>query len=300
MLDPVSLRLFISVVEERTIAAAATREHIAAAAVSKRISELEGLLKTPLLIRSNKGIVPTAAGISLLYMARAVLNKLDDIALQMREFSRGRRGSVHILANISAITQFLPPLFKSFLDLYPDVQINLQESESLSITKAISENVADIGIFTVLPHGAEIEVYPFRTDELVVIVPAVHPLAEREAVTFAEALDYEFVSLQSGTHLYFRMIEAAAEAGRPLRLRMQVSGYDALCLMVGAGMGIGILPKMSASIYSMEHAKILTLVEPWAHRELALCVRSREALSVTAGIMFEHLIENAGTHPAEI
>jgi DNA-binding transcriptional LysR family regulator len=69
-LDPLSLRLFVSVVEEGTIAAAAAREHIAAAAVSKRLSELEDQLNTQLLTRSNKGIVVTAAGVALLDMAR--------------------------------------------------------------------------------------------------------------------------------------------------------------------------------------------------------------------------------------
>lgn len=135
-LDPVSLRLFVSVIEEGTIAAAAKREHIAAAAVSKRLSELEELLNSQLLVRTNKGITPTAAGISLLYMARSVLNDLNEIVVQMHDFSHGRRGSIHVLANISAITQFMPSLLKSFMDLYPQIQITLEEKESLAITKA--------------------------------------------------------------------------------------------------------------------------------------------------------------------
>ena len=65
-LDPTSLKLFVSVIEQGTMAAAAERNHIAAAAVSKRISELESVLQTRLLMRSNKGIEPTAAGIALL------------------------------------------------------------------------------------------------------------------------------------------------------------------------------------------------------------------------------------------
>ena len=60
-LHPTSLKLFVCVVEEGTIAAVADREHIAAAAVSKRLSEIESALRTPLLIRTNKGVEPTAA-----------------------------------------------------------------------------------------------------------------------------------------------------------------------------------------------------------------------------------------------
>ena len=82
-LDPVSLRLFVSVIEEGTIAAAAKREHIAAAAVSKRLSELEELLDAQLLNRTNKGITATDAGLSLLFMARSALNNLNEIVVQM-------------------------------------------------------------------------------------------------------------------------------------------------------------------------------------------------------------------------
>ena len=185
-LDPVSLRLFVSVVEEGTIAAAAKREHIAAAAVSKRLSELEDLLDSRLLNRTNKGITPTDAGMSLLFMARSALNNLNDIVVQMRDYSDGTRGSVQVLANISAITQFLPGLIKSFMALYPLINVVIEEQQSLAITKAVAENRAEVGIFTRLPHGADIEVFPFRRDRLVLIVPADHPLAARQSVRFSE------------------------------------------------------------------------------------------------------------------
>jgi len=293
-LDPVSLRLFVSVIEEGTIAAAAKREHIAAAAVSKRLSELEELLDAKLLTRTNKGITPTAAGMSLLFMARSALNNLNEIVVQMRDYSHGRRGSVHVLANISAVTQFMPGLIKSFMDLYPLIHVVLEEKESLAITKAVAENRADIGIFTRLPHGADIEVFPFRTDRLVLLVPNDHPLAERKSVTFAETLDHEYVVLRSGTHLNFQLIKAANDMGRSLKIRMEVSSYDALCLMVQAGVGVGIMPEGSVGIYKMDGARAVVLEEDWALRELALCVRSREGLSIAAGLFMDHVLSLSG------
>jgi DNA-binding transcriptional LysR family regulator len=289
-LDPVSLRLFVSVIEEGTIAAAAKREHIAAAAVSKRLSELEELLDAQLLNRTNKGITATDAGLSLLFMARSALNNLNEIVVQMRDYSHGRRGSVHVLANISAVTQFMPALIKSFMDQYPLINIVLEEQQSLGITKAVAENRADVGIFTRLPHGADIEVFPFRTDRLVLLVPNDHPLADRQSVRFADTLDHEFVALRSGTHLNFQLIKAANDLGRSLKIRMEVSSYDALCLMVQAGVGIGIMPRGSADIYKMDGARVVALEEEWASRELTLCVRSREGLSMAAGLFVDHLL----------
>jgi len=290
-LDPVSLRLFVSVVEEGTIAAAAKREHIAAAAVSKRLSELEELLDSKLLDRSNKGITPTDAGLSLLFMARSALNNLNEIVVQMRDYSHGRRGSVHVLANISAITQFMPAKIKSFMDLYPLICVSMEERQSLAITKAVAENRADVGIFTRLPHGADIEVFPFRHDRLVLLVPNDHPLAARESVRFSDTLDHGYVALSSGTHLNFQLIKAANDLGRSLKIRMEVSSYDALCGMVQAGVGIGIMPERSMSIYKIDRAKMVRLDEEWTSRELSVCVRSREALSVAAGLFLDHLLE---------
>lgn len=289
-LDPVSLRLFVSVVEEGTIAAAAKREHIAAAAVSKRLSELEELLDSTLLKRTNKGVTPTDAGLSLLFMARSALNNLNEIVVQMRDYSHGRRGSVQVLANISAITQFMPGLIKSFMARYPLIHIGLEERRSLEITKAVAENRADIGIFTRLPHGADIEVFPFRHDQLVLLVPNEHPLAERESVSFAETLEYDYIALRSGTHLNFQLIKAANDIGRSLKIRMEVSSYDALCLMVQAGVGIGIMPKGSVEIYRMEGACIVNLHEDWAQRALNVCVRSRAGLSASAALFLDHLL----------
>ena len=290
-LDPVSLRLFVSVVEEGTIAAAAKREHIAAAAVSKRLSELEELLDSKLLNRTNKGITPTDAGLSLLYMARSALNNLNEIVVQMRDYSHGRRGSVKVLANISAITQFLPGLIKSFMELYPLINVSLEEKPSLAVTKNVAENQADIGIFTRLPHGADIEVFPFRTDRLVLLVPNGNPLAKQPSVRFSETLEHEYIALRSGTHLNFQLIKAANDLGRSLKIRMEVSSYDALCLMVQAGLGIGIMPAGSAEVYKMDGAKVINLDETWTSRELSVCVRSRDALSVAARLFLEHLLE---------
>jgi len=291
-LDPLSLRLFVRVVEDGTIASVAVREHIASAAISRRLSELEDALGTQLLVRTNKGIKPTAAGISLTVMARDLLDDLQNIVTRMQEHSAGHRGLVRLLINISTVSTFIPPLVKSFLDRYPDVQLRLMERDSLSITEGVAENLADIGIFTSLPHSADIEVYPFRRDELKVLVRSDHPLAERLSVTFAEALDFEHVVLRTGTHLRLQMLTAAGQAGKSLRSKVEVTSYDALCKMVECGVGIGVLPAGIVDIYTLSNMRTLSLDEPWASRELSVCVRRLDALSPAARLFFDHLRAN--------
>lgn len=293
-LDPVSLRLFVAVMEEGTIAEAAAREHIAASAVSKRLSELEQTLATELFVRSNKGTEPTAAAFALLNLARGVLNDLDGIYAQMREYASGVRGHVRVYANISAITQFLPAELKSFMAQYPQVQIHLQERISSVIAKAVADNAADLGILNDGNYGEALTLLPYHEDELVVIAPQGHPLTRRKSVRMAQLLDFDVVGAHPGSVMNHLLTKAAAELGRPLRLRIQVSSYDALCLMVASGLGIGVMPRQSAQLF-MPSLKIqcITLAEPWAARKLVVAVRDLAALSPAARLLVQHISRQA-------
>jgi DNA-binding transcriptional LysR family regulator len=289
-LDPVSLRLFVAVMEEGTIAEAAVREHIAASAVSKRLSELEQTLATELFIRSNKGTEPTAAAFTLLNLARGVLNDLDGIYAQMREYASGVRGHVRVYANISAITQFLPAELKSFMAQYPQVQVHLQERISSVIAKAVADNAADLGILNDGNYGEALTLLPYHDDELVVVAPQGHPLARRKSVRMAQLLDCDVVGAHPGSVMNHLLTRAAAELGRPLRLRIQVSSYDALCLMVSAGLGVGVMPRQSAQLFVPAlPIQCLPLAEPWAQRKLVVAVRDVAALSPAARLLLQHI-----------
>lgn len=289
-LDPVSLRLFVAVMEESTIAAAAAREHLAASAVSRRLADLEAALQVDLLTRSNRGTEPTAAAFALLHLARGVLNDLDGIASQMREYASGVRGHVRVVANISAITQFLPGELQRFLAQHPQVDVRLQEQISTAIARSVADNAADVGILNDGSYGERVTLLPYRSDELVLVTPAGHPLARRKAVTMAEALAFDFVGAHPGSAINNQLTRVAADAGLPLKLRIQVTSFDALCLMVAAGLGIGVMPRGSAALYQGALAiRVITLKEPWAQRRLALCVRADESLSSVARLLVDHL-----------
>ncbi len=300
-LDPVSLRLFVAVMEESAIARAAAREHIAPSAASRRLAELEGALRVELFTRSNRGAEPTAAAFALLDMARGVLNDLDGIAAQMSDFRAGVRGQVRVVANISAITQFLPTELQRFMASHPQVQVQLQEQISTAVARSVAENAADVGILNHGSYGDRVALLPYRQDELVLVVPAGHPLAQRRGgVRLADAIDCDFVGMHPGSAINHVLMRAAAELERPLRLRIQVTGYDALCLMVSAGLGVGVMPGGSAQLYrGALPVRVVPLREAWAQRRLSLCVRSGESLSSVARLLVDHLRGSAAAEPEE-
>ena len=159
----------------------------------------------------------------------------------------------------------------------------------------MAENAADIGILNDGIYGERLTLLPYRTDELVLVVPTGHPLARRKSVRLTDALAFDFVGMHPGSAINNQLTRAAAEAQLPLKLRIQVTGYDALCLMVAAGLGVGVMPRGSASLYSGSLAvRTVTLAEPWAQRRLVLCVRSYESLSSVSRLLVDHLRTSAG------
>lgn len=300
-IDPVSLRLFLAVSELGTIVAAAEREHIAASAVSKRIADLEDALRTQLLERSNKGIVPTPAGIALQGLSRNIVNDLDNVATMMQDYASGTRGLVRIYANVSSIAQFLPTDLHGFIEKYPEVQLHLQEHISTAILRGVAENSADIGCFADLgttPQG--VLTLPYREDDLVVVVPRHHALASRKKLTTPDLLNHYLIGLQTGSYINLQLLRVASEHGTPVKFRMQVNSYDAVCLMVEAGMGIGILPVNLARRYArILGIRVIRFDAPWAHRHLKLGIRSYEGLSMAARQLVDHLCPSARAIVAE-
>ena len=289
--DPISLKLFLAVTELGTIAAAAEREHIAPSAVSKRISDLEDLLSATLLARTNKGIEATPAGVALRDLSRRIINDLDNVLVYMRDYASGTRGLVRIFANVSCIAQFLPGDLRDFVEKYPQIELQLEERISTATLRGVSENAADIGFYADLGVDTTgLVTLPYREDELMVIVPLGHPLSRRKSVAIPELLEHHLIGLETGSFINLQLLKAAGELGLRVKFRMQVNSYDAVCLMVEAGMGLGILPRLLAQRYSkVLGVKPILLREAWANRKLNICIRSYESLSVAAKLLVEHL-----------
>lgn len=291
-IDLTSLQLFVAVCELGSIGKAAEREFIAASAVSKRLSDLEATLETPLLYRHTRGVKLTPAGESLLHHARSVLFSLEKMQAELSEYADGVRGHVRIHANISAIVQFLPEDLGAFTAAHPQVKIDLEEHLSTEVLRAVQEGAADLGICHVATggNGRELQTLPYRQDELVLIVPRGHALAQRPPLAFEETLDCEHVGLHSNSSIYLAMREAAAAAGRAIRLRIHVTGLDAMCRMIHNGLGVGVMPRRAFTLmHGVGDLECVRLTDAWATRDIRLVARDFSTLPLSARLLVDHL-----------
>ncbi|AMM25562.1 LysR family transcriptional regulator [Variovorax sp. PAMC 28711] len=291
-IDLTSLQLFVAVCELGSIGRAAEREFIAASAISKRLSDLEATLNTTLLYRHARGVDLTPAGESLLHHARSVLYSLEKMQGELSEYADGVRGHVRVHANISAIVQFLPEDLGVFTRAHEAIKIDLEEHLSSEVLRAVQEGAADLGICHVADGSSELQSLPYRRDRLVLIVPAAHALATELAVDFVATLDDDHVGLHTNSSIYVAMHQAALDAGRAIRLRIHVTGLDAMCRMIDNGLGVGVMPERAFDLLQAGIGSRLVRValnDAWAEREIRLVARDFSTLPVAARTLVKHL-----------
>ena len=289
-IDLTSLQLFVAACELGSIGKAAEREFIAASAVSKRLSDLEAALDTPLLYRHARGVDLTPAGESLLHHARSVLFSLEKMQGELSEYADGVRGHVRVHASISAIVQFLPEDLGAFVRKHSEVKIDLEEHLSTEVVRAVQEGAADLGICNTANGAGELQTLPYRNDKLVLIVPTGHALCAQGAIHFEAALDYDQVGLHSNCSIYLAMRAAAAAVGRTIKLRIHVTGLDAMCRMIHNGLGLGVMPQRAFELmHGVGALESVALLDDWVIRQISLVARDFSTLPVTARLLVEHL-----------
>lgn len=292
--DLTDLSLFRHVVEAGSITHGAERAHLALAAASTRIRNMEKSLGAPLLLRNRQGVVPTPAGRTLLTHARTLLAQADRLREDLGSFTGGLAGQIRILSNTNALTEFLPEALSAFLAKHPQVSIDLEERLSDEIVGLVAEGVGDLGIVAGTVDTGRLETYPFRSDRFVLVVPNGHPLAARAGISFAEVLTHDFVGLDRASALQRFLAGKATRIGKPIRLRVQLRSFDAVCRMVEAGVGLGIVPETTARRAGRTMAiGIVDLDDPWAARDLTLCIRSLKDLPPSARQLVDHLRQQA-------
>jgi DNA-binding transcriptional LysR family regulator len=291
-IDLTSLQLFVAVCELGSIGKAAEREFIAASAVSKRLSDLEAALSTPLLYRHTRGVDLTPAGQSLLHHARSVLFSLEKMQAELSEYADGVRGHVRVHASMSAIVQFLPEDLGAFIRQHAEIKIDLEEHLSTEVVRAVQEGAADLGVCNTANGVGELQTRPYRTDQLVLIVPRGHALCAQVAINFEAALDYDQVGLHSTSSIYLALRQAAAALKRTIKLRIHVTGLDAMCRMIDNGLGVGVMPQRAfALMQGVGALQSIELLDAWATRRIELVARDFSSLPVTARLLVDHLTQ---------
>jgi len=291
-LDMVDLRLLVHVAETRSVRRGAERTYLSAPAASSRLKHLEDMTDTALFERSSKGMSLTPAGTAFLFHARRMLAELEELGGELRAYASGIRGHLRVLANPTAIAEFLPQLLRPYLSAHSEVRIDLSERFSAEIVRAVSAGEADFGFIGGHVRTEGLELRDAGQVRLALLVPPEHPLAGRAAVDFAATLEYEHIGFREMSPTFPLLNQMAALHSKPLKVRAQATTVDTMCQLVQAGLGVGVVPEPAGRRHARgSNLRVIALADAHARFTLHVCARRFAALPAHAHELIELFLE---------
>jgi LysR family hydrogen peroxide-inducible transcriptional activator len=284
------LRYFCAVAETGSFSRAAEQSHVSQPSLSQQILKLEDELGARLFDRLGRSVRLTELGKTFLPRARAVLRELEAAKGDIVEGKDFIGGPVTIGIIPTVGPYFLPPVLTSFSRKFLQVRLTVVEEITPVLLDRLRAGAIDIAILALPIRGHEFETAPLLTERLFAVLPKNHKLARRSALSLNDLRAEPFLLLRDG-HC-FR--DTAVAACNRARLRPQVifeSGqFSSLLSMVGAGMGVSIVPEMA--IEKKSQCRYVCLADVQAARTIGTVVLRGRSLTRAHFAFLEHVRAN--------
>ena len=241
------LRYFLAVAEERHFTRAAERVRVAQPSLSKQIQSLEADLGAPLFSRVRGNVALTAAGETLLPVARRILADVDVARLEVGELVGLRRGRVRVGATPSLCVSVFADVLSRYHARYPGIRLLVEEGGSRDLSAALLRGDLDLALVIVPPGGTDpaLTTQVVLREDLVVASAADRPPpVRRPTIRLINLRDRPMVMFRSGYDLRETTLQACRAVGYEPRLAVEGGEMDAVLRFVETGLGVAIVPSM--------------------------------------------------------
>ncbi|MBO0683757.1 MAG: LysR family transcriptional regulator [Candidatus Dormibacteraeota bacterium] len=237
------LRTFRAVADHLSFSAAAVDLGISQPSVSYQVKELEGVLGVPLLDRLGKRVRLTEAGEILYGYARRTLNLIDEAVVAFEQMRGLRRGRLRVGATTTVGIYVIPLALGAFKKRHPGLQVSLDIGGRSEMQARVLRGSSDMAILSPPVDDPDLVAEPFMNDELVMVVPAGHPLAGQPDLTLPDFAGEPFLMREAGSGTRQAVELAAQQAGVRLRTAMELGSNGAIKHAVEAGLGVAVLSR---------------------------------------------------------
>jgi DNA-binding transcriptional LysR family regulator len=286
------LHTFLEIVRLKSFSKAAQTCYRTQPAISAQIRQLEQELKTELFERFGSRISLTTAGRVFAGYAEQILDQRRRAQDEINELERVPRGELVIAANEATCIYVLPQVFSEYKKQFPGVQLQVDRSYGARVVEAVMENTADFGLTQLPIQEKRVEVVNIYKDEIRVILPAKHPLADRSSLTPDDLVPYLLLLPKSGT-TRARLNTWLEPVEDRIQVSMELDSTEMMKRFAMAGLGLSFL---AASNCREEIAagklRALSLAPEPMMRRLGLIYRKDKALSKAALGFIQVVLEN--------
>lgn len=239
------LRVFVSVATERSFSRAARKLRRTQPAVSQAIRRLEDGAGERLIDRSSRDGRLTDAGDMLLDYASRLLRLADEATTAIGELRDVKTGRVLIGANEAGVHNVLP-IIGAFQKTHPSVLVEVRRIHARQMAQEVLLRTVDFGLLTFNPTERELLSIVLGTDELVLLVPPGHALANRTQITMEEMGRQPVIAHNDPSPARERVLRLYEQRQAPLNIRMSLPSLDGIKRAVELGHGVALLPRRCA------------------------------------------------------
>ena len=273
------LRTLEAVARHGSFSRAAGELRLTQPAVSMQIRQLERQLGLPLLERVGKRAFPTRAGDVLLAHAARARQELESAVERLQELRGIVAGRVRLGTSASVSTYLLPPALRRFRVRYPRIELIIVTGNAPDITRAITDNVLDVGLVSLPVRERELLVSPFHRDELVAVAPPLRQWRRRRRIKATELVDEPLILSDHGSTVR-RVIDGWFErAGVTPRPPMEVGNTEACKKLVEAGLGLSMASWFSVKAEARARKLAAIPLDPPLYREIGVVRRKDKPMT---------------------
>lgn len=283
------LRSFVTIARRGSFTSAAKELHLSQPALTVQIRQLEDALSVRLIDRNTRSVALTTLGRQLLPIVERALGDLD-IALAGTQLSVSSIGILNVAALPSMCSAIVPRAIAKFATRYPGISVRLREVGARNLAALLVEREIEFGIGVADSSLDRLDVSPFLTDHLAVVVPTRHPLCRKKTIVPADLVRYPMIALES-QYSVRSLFEDALRSGPKWKAPAHEVAFISTAMgMVRAGLGITVLSTSSLSRASMDGLVSLRVTHSKFAREIVVVKRRGSTLSPAADALLEDLM----------
>lgn len=285
------LKYFMEVARVEHMTKASENLHVAQSAVSRQITKLEEELGIPLFDRIGRNMQLTSVGQDFLNQAVIALNELQKAEALVTEYTDPTKGTVRVGLPNSLSTKVLPSVISSFREKHPQITYQFMEGTNEELTEMLITGVLDLTFLSPVPESSDqLEAVRFFDEKLKLIVPKTHPLADNFNVSLKELANEKFVLYPEDFDLYKIVTDAAIKKGFKPEIAFQSRDFYTIQGLVGAGLGISILPEMILDGAIFKETKSIALRDKELRRSVGIITTKKRNLSPSENLFRSFII----------
>ena len=289
------LRAFDEVARQGAFAPAARELCLTQSALSESIRQLEEALGTRLFDRTTRTVGLTAAGRAFLQDLRQAFDTLEQGFQNLGDLAALRRGKVRIAAAPSVLAVLLLPLLPQLRAQHPGIEVDLVEDSAEGIAQRVQAGLVDFGVGAAHPAGGDLHTQPLVSDAMGLVARADEPLLQAPQLVAADLAQLPFVGLTTDTAISQLLAAAPGMPANVLQTPLRMSNPQLLFEAVRLGLGVSIVPALTARHPSRGELRFRLLDAPRILRRTLLIQRPRRALAPAAQLLCEALATQVQT-----